>query len=110
MVDAIAAAATANAQGEEHDDTSHVMPPLKMSAVPAWAMGMALGETIANGMIESNPEFMAGLEESGMDAEDLTNLMQGLMVEVTKTMGEATDFLKELDDDEEGSAAMEIYK
>jgi hypothetical protein len=106
MVDAVAGATQ---ETGEKKDSSLTMPPLKMSALPAWGMGMAMGEVIAGGFQESNPEFMAALVDSGMTAEDFTNVMQGLMVQVTKSLGEATDYLKELDDDEEGCAATEVY-
>jgi hypothetical protein len=110
MIEAVVNQLTANTQGAgEEQNTSVTMPPLKMSALPAWGMGMAMGEFIAGGIQENNPEFIASLEESGLSAEDFQNVMQGLMTQVTKTLGESTDFLKELDDAEEGCAATEIY-
>lgn len=111
MVDAIAGATAGSAQGtEENESTFTPLPPLKMSAIPAWGAGMALGANIAGGILEANPDFLSALEEGGMTAEDFTSIMQGLMGQVTKSMARTTDFLDELDDGEEGCAATAIFK
>jgi hypothetical protein len=111
MVDAIAGATAGSAQGaEEKKSTFTPIPPMKMSAIPAWGAGLGMGANIASGILEANPDFLSALEESGMTAEDFTSIMQGLMGQVTKSVARSTDFLDELDDGEEGCAATEIFK
>ncbi|MEJ2639043.1 MAG: hypothetical protein P8010_05660 [Desulfosarcinaceae bacterium] len=111
MVDAIAGTAAGGAQGTgEEKSTFTPIPPMKMSAIPAWGAGMGMGANIAGGILEAHPDFLSALEEGGMTAEDFTSIMQGLMSEVTKSIAKTTDFLDELDDGEEGCAATAIFK
>lgn len=84
-------------------------PPLKMSEIPAWGMGLGLGEKIAEGFKKSHPDLIAALAKNDLTEADFTNLMKGLMVQVTKSMQGSTDALKEMDDDD-GCAATAIYK
>jgi hypothetical protein len=110
MADLTVTAQAATAQQAEEDNKFNAPnPPLKISAIPAWGVGLAMGEVLAGGFMESDPEFMAAIEASGLAAEEFTNVMQGVMVQVTKGLGESTEFLKELDDDE-GCAGTAIFK
>jgi hypothetical protein len=111
MVDAIAGATAGSVPGaEEEKSTFTPMPPLKMSAIPTWSAGMAMGVNIANGILKANPDFLSALEEGGMTAEDFTSIMQGLMGQVTKSIASSTNFLEELDDGDEDCAATAIFK
>lgn len=86
---------------------SSITPPPsgKMSDVSAWALSIGLGSSLADSLLEKCPE-LASSEE---DKAKLSSLMQGMMNQVTKSLGNAADFLKELDDDEDKCAATAIY-
>jgi hypothetical protein len=94
---------------EEDKQSTSPLPPLKSSALPAWTMGMAMGEVVAAGLIESDPEFAAAIEASGLTMEDFTNVMKGVMVQATKSLGRSADFIKETGDDD-GCAGTAIFK
>jgi hypothetical protein len=83
------------------------VPVTTMSEYPSVAMGMSLGNVLASGMLENNPKWKAAFEGH---EEDLAQLMQTLMSEVTRKAGKSLDFLKEKDDEEDRCAATEMYK
>lgn len=101
MTDPIAGALAGKTQGgAEEGSYAAPSPPMNSSALLAWGMGMTMGASIANGIKEKNPDYMAALEASGITEEDYTHMMQDLMTQLTKSLGKSNERLKELYDDD----------
>jgi hypothetical protein len=97
---------TAGNRDEQPQGASSIVPPpSNMSGMPAWGMSIGIGKSLSESLLENFPE-LAGTEE---EKEALTSLMQSMMNQVTKSLAESLDYLKELDDDEEKCAATTIY-
>jgi hypothetical protein len=75
-------------------------PPIQASKLPGWATGMALGQVMAEQFVEKNSAWgeLAGSFEGG--AEAVTAVFQHLMCQVMSTMGKSTDYLEEMDDED----------
>jgi hypothetical protein len=71
-----------------------------MSKLPAWATGMALGEALAEQFIEQDDFWAEMANGSEYGTEGVTCLWQNLMKEVMMTMSKSTDFLEEIDDED----------
>jgi hypothetical protein len=111
MAESVSSVQTANPQQAEEDKKPNLpTPPMKISELPAWGLGLSMGEVLAKGYLESHSEFRAALEAGGLTEEDFTKIMQNLMAAVTKSLAKSTDFLKEFDDDDDSCAATNIYK
>lgn len=90
------------ADGVEGSEGCTIIPPTQMAQIPAWGVGMALGECIAEDLLANDAEMAKVAEEMG--EEKFVELQQNLMCEVMSCMGKATNFLEELDEDDDNGA------
>jgi hypothetical protein len=92
------------AEGIEGTTINPPNPPTEVSKLPAWATGMAVGELMAEQFIETNDawaEFVGGDEEM---AEGVAAVFQHLMSNVMQSIQDSTDYLEEMDDEENPAA------
>jgi len=97
------------AEGINWSEVTPPNPPTTMSKIPAWATGMAIGEVLGEGFIEDEAwaGFLGG--DAGVSeemAEGVTAMFQNLMSQVMSTLGSSTDFLDEMDDEENPAAGL----
>lgn len=84
--------------------------PSGMSQVGGWAVGLSLGESIADDWLAEDPGLQSALDKVGLDKDGFKELMQGMMCEVTKSLSDSTKYLKEMDDDEDKPAGILAYQ